>query len=199
MKLLLFTDLHGDIKSVRKLISKARKEKPDYLVCSGDLIEWGGLEEFDGVLKKFEVLKIPMLFVPGNHEEWMGVKFKGKYLVNLHKKFLDVGDYLFFGYGGGGFSMEDVKFEKFVKKNKGKFKGRKIVFLAHGPFYGTKLDKLFPRDKHRGNKSYTKFIRKYKPVLSVCGHFHETFGKKDKIGKNVVVNPGPEGKVHKLS
>ena len=202
MKLLLFTDLHGDLKLVKQVISKAKKYKPDYLVCTGDLIEWGGEKGFDRVLKGFEKLKIPMFFVPGNHEDWMGVKKsykKYKFFKNIHKKIITVEDYVFFGYGGGGFSMSDKKFEEFVKKNDKKLKGKKIVFLAHGPFYGTKLDKLFPKDKHRGNKSYTKFIKKYKPALSVCGHFHETFGKKDKIGKSVVANPGPLGELCELT
>ena len=41
MKLLAFTDLHGSKKSTDLIIKKAKKENPDFLVCTGDISDWG--------------------------------------------------------------------------------------------------------------------------------------------------------------
>ncbi len=41
-----------------------------------------------------------------------------------------------------------------------------------------------------GVSSYNRAIKKYKPVLVVCGHMHENPGT-CKIGKTMVINPGP--------
>jgi len=37
MKLLLFSDIHGSLRHVRKLQKKAKKEKVDMIICAGDL------------------------------------------------------------------------------------------------------------------------------------------------------------------
>ena len=41
MKILAFTDLHSDLKAADKLILKIKKEKPDVIVCAGDLSNFG--------------------------------------------------------------------------------------------------------------------------------------------------------------
>ena len=64
MKILAFTDLHAYLPSLNKLIAKAKKEKPDLMICAGDFTLFGqGLEMF----KRLD-LKIPLLVIPGNHE-----------------------------------------------------------------------------------------------------------------------------------
>ena len=47
---------------------------------------------------------------------------------------------------------------------------------------------------HHGNKSIRKFIDQKKPLLNICGHLHETEGKKQVINKKTLtINPGPDG------
>ncbi len=199
MKLLLFTDLHANPKAISILLEKAKKEKPDYLICTGDISVFG--TKLEEVIRKFKPLNIPFILIPGNHEEGLAMKevcSKYSFVIYLHKRILVKEDYLFFGYGGGGFCLVDSKFEDFTKKLENQFEGKKVIFLAHAPFYGTNLDVLFEGDRHRGNTSFTQFIKKIKPVLAVCGHFHECFGKKDKIGKTLVINPGQRGALLEL-
>ena len=84
----------------------------------------------------------------------------------------------------------------FTKKVFNWRKGKKVILITHGPPHGTKLD--FLSMGHVGSKSYRNWIKKEQPILALSGHLHETFGKKDKIGKTLVINVGPEGMVFKV-
>jgi Icc-related predicted phosphoesterase len=69
----------------------------------------------------------------------------------------------------------------------------KVILVTHAPPYNTKVDRI--NGNLCGNKSIRNFISEVKPVLAVCGHLHETAGKRDKIGKTLVINPGYKGMV----
>ena len=75
--------------------------------------------------------------------------------------------------------------------DEGKQHGKKLVFITHAPIYKTKLDYIYK--EHRGCKSSRKFVEKFKPVLTLCGHFHETENKSDKINETLIINPGHKG------
>ena len=120
-------------------------------------------------------------------------------MVFIHKSYYHQDNYIFLGYGGGGFSMVDKafnktgeKFKKTIKKNKDK----KIIFVTHAPPYKTRVDLIV--DNHCGNKTFKNFIVKNKVDLYICGHLHENFNKKDKIKNTLVINPGPYGKIVKI-
>ncbi len=198
MKLLAFTDIHGSLTALRRLEQKVKYQKPDLLVCAGDIsiFEHGIV----GIMRKLSQLNKRILIIHGNHED-ASTFFKYsrlfKNIIFIHKNYFIEEDLLFLGYGGGGFSKTDrmfehiakTKFNKIIKENKGK----KIILLTHAPPYGTRLDKL--GKNHAGSKSFLDFIKKYGVNLSISGHLHENFGKEDKIGKTKVINPGPFGKI----
>ena len=90
-----------------------------------------------------------------------------------------------------------IKGIRIAHKYKAKMKGYdKVVFVTHQPPYGTKIDKVYGH--FAGNKSFTGFIKETQPILAISGHLHETAGKKDMIGKTLVINPGPKGTLIKL-
>ena len=198
MKFLVFTDIHEDKKSLLTLTKRAREEDIDFVICTGDFSTFGrGLVN---VLTAFQNIGKKFYFIPGNHEEHSDVLQKAlptfPNCINLHCKALKIQDYIFLGYGGGGFTQEDAEFRKIAREWYGKFKGRKIVFLTHGPAFHTKLDLL--HDRHVGNKDYRKFIERMNPRLVISGHLHETVGLIDTINKTKLVNPGWEGMVIEL-
>lgn len=199
MDLLVFVDLHGSKEALKVVLEKAKDV--DLVVCAGDLSEWG--QGTDAIIYKFEKEKIPMLVIPGNHEfdeELMEICRKCKYVVDIHRAHYEVGEYFFFGYGGGGFALESKEFERlseaFIKQTKDR-KDKKVILVTHGPPYGTKVD-FIPGLGHRGCKSIRNFIEKHQPLLNICGHLHETVNAKDRIGKTIIINPGPEGKIIKI-
>lgn len=200
MKLLAFVDLHASFKAFKRLKEKIKRQKPDAIICAGDLsiFEQG----LNYLLRKFDNFKVPFLVIHGNHETQNTMKricSKLKNTVFLHKRHYKIGNYLFLGYGGGGFSRIEPGLKKISKKFKNiieKNKDKKIIFVTHAPPYRTRLDKL--GRAYCGNKTIRNFIEKNKVDLLVCGHFHENSGKRDKVKKTEIINPGPYGKVIKV-
>ena len=196
MKIFAFTDVHGSEHLIQEVIKTIKSKKPELIICPGDLTIFG--HDLEKILSKFDKLKISCLVVHGNHEsddELKDACKKFKNIIYLHRGVLEKGDYAFFGYGGDGFSTKDEKFEKISEIVGKKTKGKNLIMITHQPPHGNKLDYL-EYFEHVGNKSYTKFIKKWKPVMSIFGHLHEHFGKMDHINKKtILINPGPLGKL----
>ena len=200
MRILAFTDLHGDEKATGKLLERIKKEKPDAIVCAGDISNFSvGLRN---ILKKFN-LGIPFLIIPGNHEtpEEIQVYSKEfKSITDIHCKHFILDKAFFAGCGGGGFTSHHAEFEqsekKFsesIKKLKLQDHKYKVILVTHQPPYKTKLDYIM--GEFSGSKSIRKFIEKNQPSYCICGHIHENEGKQDKIGETIILNPGPLGKI----
>ncbi len=198
MKFLTFTDLHEDKEVLKALVERASKSDIDFIVCCGDISTFGNGLKYN--LKKLNSLGKKVYVVPGNHEE--GKDFETimadfSNAVNLHRRAVVVGDYVFLGHGGGGFTLQDAEFRKIARQWYGKYNGRKIVLVTHQPPFGTKLDWLGKR--YVGNKDYTAFILRIKPRLALSGHLHETVGLVDVLGETKIANPGWEGMVIELN
>ena len=198
MKLLAFTDIHGSLTALRRIEQKVKSQKPDLLVCAGDIsiFEHG----IAGIIRKLNRLNKKILIVHGNHEDastFVKCSRLFKNIIFIHAKHFVEDNIIFFGYGGGGFSNIDKPFEKIAKAKFSKIikenEHKKIVFVTHAPPYKTRLDRL--GKNHAGNKSFRNFVEKNNIVLMVSGHLHENFGKEDKIGKTKVINPGPFGRM----
>ncbi len=197
MKFLTFVDVHEDQQTLKRLLARAQEPDVDFVVCAGDFSTFG--RGMGWVLEQFNALKKPFYVIPGNHEEQEGqldlVK-KYSFCHILHKQAIPIGDFMFLGYGGGGFAQEDPVFRKIARQWYGSYKEQKVVLVTHGPPFSTTLDLLGQR--HVGNKDYRKFIERMNPRLVIAGHLHETAGATDTIGKTKLVNPGWEGMVIEL-
>lgn len=191
MKILAFGDNHGNIKSLDKAIEKSKDV--DLVVCVGDISNYG--RNFEEGMNKLKKLNKPVLIIQGNHETREQINyFSNKNIINLHKCSYELNDYVFFGYGGGGFGLRNKDFEnvvtKFIKTVK---KDSKVILITHGPPNNT-VD-LVPGYGNVGCNSIRKFIEENEILLNICGHIHDTFEESSKIGKTLVVNPGPFGKI----
>lgn len=196
MNILAFVDTHGSKKAFEEIVKRA--QKADMLVCAGDLTSWG--EHTDVALKIIEKAKKPMIIIPGNHEdsrELSHICGKYSFCIYLHRAAYEFGEYMFFGFGGGGFSETNAEFERVSKRVMNDAKGKKIILITHGPPYGTNLDAL-SGGWHHGCKSIRRFIEDAKPMIAISGHLHETGGSTDMIGKTFLINPGPLGAMLKV-
>lgn len=196
MKILAYSDLHGNKSALRSLKKKAKEA--DLIIDAGDMTIFE--HEIKDIINEIDSFKKPVVMVHGNHESstfLKGLCEKKKNIKFIHKKVEIIDGIAFIGYGGGGFAYSDMIFDKFSKTVMNKIKTvSKVVLVLHGPPYGTKLDEIW--DEHAGNKSYTKFIKKAKPDLVICGHLHENSGVVDHIGKSRIINPGPSGKIIRI-
>tara|TARA_Y100000294_G_C8509987_1_gene318339 strand:- start:472 stop:1074 length:603 start_codon:yes stop_codon:yes gene_type:complete len=200
MKLLAFADLHLSPTALKKIRAKVKKQKPDILICAGDISIFE--EGLDLMLNKLNKLNKKVLLIHGNHETPATLRklcLKYKNLFFIHRKHYKQNNHIFLGYGGGGFTLIESDFSKIRKKFKkiiNKNKDKKIILVTHAPPYKTKPDLII--DQHCGNKTLRNFIMKNKIDLHICGHLHENFGKKDKIKQTEIINPGPYGKIIKI-
>ncbi|MEK6846428.1 MAG: metallophosphoesterase [Nanoarchaeota archaeon] len=198
MKFLAFADLHEDKRFLKQLLERARQEDVEFLVCAGDLTQFGRNLRY--VLKQFNDLGKKLYLIPGNHEsDKMLSEVLPDYpnCSNFNCGTVEKGGYIFLGYGEGGFSSEDSAFRRVAREWYGKYNGKKLVLVTHGPPFGTKAD--FLDNQYIGNKDFRAFIERIKPKLAICGHIHETAGAVDKIGATNVINPGWEGMIVELS
>ena len=196
MKILAFTDIHGNKRAISHIITTAKKENVDFLVCAGDISVFE--EDLDKLISSFKVAQKPLIIIPGNHEGEDFLKAickKHKFCIYLHKGYYEFEDFVFFGFGGGGFSSRYKELDVITKKLKKSLgDNKKVIFVTHAPVYGTKLDYLDFMG-HVGSKSAREFILEIKPVVVICGHLHENEGLMDNIGKTFIINPGRMGKI----
>jgi len=140
MKILTFSDTHSDLNAVSKLAMQAKTLRVDALLCAGDISEFG--DKIGQLFKSLDI-GLPMIYIPGNHEEeGVGVSKRFKYVKNIHKRALVLGGVLFLGCGGGGLSKYFTAFSRLIPKFielASKHKG-KVVLITHAPPLKTKLD-----------------------------------------------------------
>jgi Icc-related predicted phosphoesterase len=196
MKILAFTDTHLNKKAIIKIIENS--DKVDLLICAGD-ISWFGVG-LDKILRLLNSkLKKLLFIIPGNHEDEESLKNICERLKKINyaqKKSIRYGKYLFFFWGGGGFSVSNPKLEAAIPKFKERIKpDDKVIFVTHGPPYNTDLDHL-EMIGHVGCKSQKLFLKEIKPLLHISGHLHENFNKHEVLfGKTLIINPGPAGTI----
>jgi predicted phosphodiesterase len=110
MMLLTFVDTHGDLDSLKRLKRKAAKA--DLVLCAGDISNFE--HHLKALLNELNSFNKPVLIVHGNHESEARLKAECEHYKNiiyLHKEFYEQENTLIVGYGGGGFSLRDAKFE----------------------------------------------------------------------------------------
>ena len=191
MKILAFVDVHENLSAFKEVEKKA--DKADLIICLGDLTIFE--THLEQLMKRLGKIKKPIFMLHGNHETAEVLKkYCGFYnnITFVHNRLKKFKDYYFLGWGGGGFNQIEKKFETLAKNVN--IKGKKVILLTHAPPYNTKLDII--GKTHYGNKSIIRYVKQNKNIIMhLCGHFHETWGKKDKINKTLLVNPGPKGEI----
>lgn len=199
MKFLCFVDMHQDLNDLAAIQKKLLENDVDFILCLGDFTWFG--ENLVGLMEMLNDLDKKMYLLHGNHEDEESIianlpKFSN--LEFVHKRMFPVDDVLFVCHGGGGFAQLVPEFKSWVKENDSNLKAApKIVLATHAPPYGTDLDEV-DAGWHVGVKDYINFIKTYSPELALSGHIHESYKKKQKIGKTLLMNPGGDGEIFEL-
>jgi Icc-related predicted phosphoesterase len=192
MKLLIFSDIHGDLKALERLVST----EADYYVCAGDLVTWARGFEVCGEILHRRGEKVYVL--PGNHESTPQIEtFCARYgLRNFHEQVITVGEYHVAGLGysnptpfntPGEYSEMELsrRLEKFAELSP-------LVLICHAPPHGTALDRI-RGGLHAGSTAVREFIDRHQPERFFCGHIHEAEGAEITVGKTQAVNVGKRG------
>lgn len=202
-KILAVGDLHGDSRQASRLAVKAKKEKVDLVIISGDLTF--AEQSVDYIVGPFAKRHLDVLIIPGNHETVATANFLEKIysprVKNIHGKglkFQDVSHEIgIFGGGGsniGLFQMTEPEIYSTLKKGFEKVKNvEKKIMVTHNHPARTlmaKIPSFVP-----GSEGVRKAIERFKPDIAICSHAHEAEGIEEKIGKTKVINVGPKGKI----
>lgn len=194
MKLLLFSDLHGDRDAARSLVGRSRDF--DVLVGAGD---FGNMRR--GVEKCIDVLKqvaIPTVLVPGNNESFEELTRACNSWPQahvLHGTSITLSGVPFFGLGGGvpvtpfGDWSFDFTEEQAAQLLRDCPFG--AVLVSHSPPQGA-VDRS-SGGQSLGSVAVREAVLQKQSRLVVCGHIHASAGQSATIEQTSIVNAGPNG------
>jgi len=196
MRILIFSDIHGDIRALEKIVA----QPADIYISAGDLSTFG--RALDRCGEALRPLGERCWVIPGNHETAEeNTNFCAKYgLTDFHRKVRTLdgnnGPVQFGGLGysnltpfhtPGEFTEEQIAAELAA------FDGvAPLEFIVHFPPRGTKLDEVM-FGRHVGSESLRAWVECAQPRRLYCGHIHECAGKRDTVGKTECFNVGKAG------
>lgn len=192
MRLLIFSDIHGDTGALQKLMDT----EADYYFAAGDLVNWArGFEKVGPVMQP----RADRVYViPGNHESEPDIeRFCGKYgFHNFHGQTMKLGAHTIGGLGYSNptpFNTPGEYTEEQLAERLAPFSGvSPLVMVCHCPPLGTKLDRAGAK-QHFGSKSVREFIERNQPEYFFCGHIHEAAGASEQLGATRAFNVGKKG------
>jgi uncharacterized protein len=193
MRLLAFSDLHVDIERARQLAEASAAA--DVVLGVGDFASvHSGLAE---TIEPLRSIDVPAVLVPGNNETedalreacqgWEGA-------IVLHGEGTEIGGVAFFGLGAGvPVTPWDWSFDLTEDEAASKLAGcpEGCVLAVHSPPRGH-VDASGSGD-HLGSIAVLEAITEKRPRLTLCGHIHEAWGERSRIGPTEVFNLGPDG------
>lgn len=193
MRILAFSDLHTDLEGAERLVGSSGEA--DLVLGAGDFAsQHRGLEETINALAAIEA---PALLVPGNNETEEALREASsgwESATVLHGESAEVGGLRFFGLGAGVPTTPwDWSFDLSEEDAAARLLAcpEDAVLVLHSPPHGH-CDRSAGGD-HLGSRSIAEAIERSRPRLAVCGHIHEAWGERSRIGSTEVANLGPEG------
>jgi Icc-related predicted phosphoesterase len=193
MKLLAFSDLHCDLAQAESLV--VASENADVVIGAGDFAsQHSGLEETIGALSAIER---PTVLVPGNNETDEALReacADWDAATVLHGDGTEIDGISFWGLGAGipvtpwGWSFDLDETEAAPLLNGCPEGG---VLVVHSPPEGH-VDRM--ASGHAiGSTAIRDAIEEHQPRLAVCGHIHDSWGERSRLGRTEIANLGPDG------
>jgi Icc-related predicted phosphoesterase len=198
MRLLVISDLHGDLNCVRRAVESF---EPDALLSCGD---WGDPEEVSADAIAAFTARMPVASTYGNHDPL--TLLEG--LRNRDASAVLLGQGEVRAIGGiqvaaiGGIWAKSHRLAHYVTDDDVAAAARKIhdggetvdVLLTHGCPVG--LADLTPKGTHGGQRCFLDAFKMIGPRVHLCGHLHVAQERVLKDGRKVInVGATPEGSV----
>ena len=197
MKILAFSDLHTDMETAATLV--ARSAEVDLVIGAGDFAsQHRGLEETIDVLSGIETRS---LLVPGNNETEDALRSACEQwpaATVLHGDLSEVDGLPVFGLGAGipttpwDWSYDLSEDEAAERMAACPAEG---LLILHSPPQGH-CDVSY--GKRLGSTALAAAIGERKLQLAVCGHIHESWGERSRIGETEIANLGPDGALFEI-
>jgi hypothetical protein len=210
-KILLFTDMHGDRRSVDIAEKILEKDKFDMIIYLGDFSEKIGESDANEEDLAYMVHKLggfgDFYSLFGNCDSPELQKTLEDKGFALHNRLIFIGKTAIIGWGGshptpfntpGEFDEEEIRESLSKLMDDAAAKGaERLILVTHEPPFETNADKL-PDGPHVGSKALREIVEEYQPNIDICGHIHEAKST-DSINGSKIVNIGPASEGHFLA
>jgi Icc-related predicted phosphoesterase len=196
VKLLIFSDIHGDLRALERIV----EQPADIYIDAGDLATFSrGLERCAEILKP---LGERLWVLPGNHETHDQTRaFCEQFgFFDFHRKVRQLetksGSIAWAGLGYSNITPFDTPgeySEEEIATALAAFDGlRPLYLVVHFPPADTKLDEYAP-GQHAGSPALRNWVDHVQPNYLFCGHIHETAGIRETLGATKCINVGKQG------
>lgn len=196
MRVLLLTDIHGDVEKLERILEK---EEYDTVLCAGDLSDSNQFDDYGArlveVLDEFDRKGKMTKAVPGNMDpEEECVRELIQRRMNIHKKIASFEHFEAVGFGGGitpfgtPFEPEGGEIKTALSTLYSRMSADRKFAVIHQPPADTVLD--VADGDHVGSPEVRELIEEKDFELVLTGHIHESAGQQE-IGGTLVMNPGP--------
>lgn len=201
-KLLLFSDVHGDLDACRTLVDRATDV--DVVVGAGDFCV--ARRNLAAPIDVLSAIDTPTVLVPGNaetedelEEQIAAADWSAAHV--LHGTGVTIEGIPFYGLGGGvpvtPFGPWSYDLTEHEARDLLADCPEGAVLVSHSPPKNA-VDRD-SKGKSLGSVAVRNTIEAKEPVLTVCGHIHGSWGETAEIGPTTVVNAGPDGLVWNVS
>ena len=190
MKILAFSDLH--LARARAADLVAASTQADLVIAAGDFC--GKREGLDRAIAMLAGLSAPVVAVPGNGESLEElVQAAPEAWTILHGEGTGIGGLTLFGLGYGvpvtpfgdwSCDLSEDEAAALLARCE-----TADVLITHSPPKG--IGDRSSSGASLGSVSVRAAIERVQPQLAVCGHIHEGWGSRGRIGRTEVANLGP--------
>ncbi len=193
LKVLCISDVHDEVQALAFLEEFLDAQKPDLLLCCGDITTRGPIAFAEQFCELVKGRKTKTLAVHGNMDPFGVQKILVEKKISIHGKTVEFGGFKFAGWGGSGHTPNNTPCEYSedeIAQGLSKMQvDKNTVLLAHVPPFGTSADSPVP-GVHIGSKSLRAFVEQKQPSAVVCGHCHQSEGE-ELLGKTKVIKVAP--------
>lgn len=195
MKIVSFGDVHMATRNLARMDAVMRDA--DLTIVSGDLTNFGGIDDAGKVINDVRRACGRVLALPGNLDTGEVIPFLEREGVALHGRGIAVDGVAIFGCGGSNITpfktptefSEDEIYETLLRGYAEVRDMRPLLMVCHTPPFATRCDRI-AGGRAVGSTAARRFIEEFKPDLCISGHIHEAAGV-DTIGPTTIVNAGP--------
>ncbi|GGH35076.1 Predicted phosphoesterase [Cribrihabitans marinus] len=190
MRILAFSDLHLARNRAEEVV--AASVDADLVIGAGDFCDMRrGLDRIMPILAR---IRVPMVLVPGNVEsapELRDAAPEGAHV--LHGQGVTIDSLRIFGlgyavppppFGDWSCNLTEAEAEDLLGRC-----GRVDILVSHSPPKG--VGDETSGGKSVGSVAVRDAAERLQPQLLLCGHVHESWGARGRIGRAEVANLGP--------
>ncbi|WP_372570896.1 metallophosphoesterase family protein [Ruegeria jejuensis] len=190
MRILAFSDLHMARKKAAAIVEASAEA--ELVIGAGDFCNMRqGLAE---AMEMLSGISAPLVLVPGNAESAEELSDAARDGVHvLHGQAVEVDGLSVFGLGYGvpmtpfgswSCDLSEAEAAELLDRCQ-----RADVLITHSPPKGT--GDVTSQGVSVGSTAVRDAIERLQPKLSVCGHIHDSWGARGRIGVTQVANLGP--------